>query len=272
MNELLCIINAASKYLAVMPFDCSFVICESDGMIIKFLPAKSFSMGPAREGIKVAPGGSLEQCLQTQREICTILPKEVLGVAAKSIAAPIFEDGKLVGAIATITTLETQRILHESAQTIAATAEEISATTEELASSAGQLAYDLDSLKKAWEHVVAETRKTDDILQFVSEVATNSNLLGLNAAIEAARAGEHGRGFAVVADEVRKMADHSEKSVKDIKVILNSIQSNAAEVVKTIMQTAQLGERQAAVAEQISASVAQLASSATDVKKIAEIM
>jgi methyl-accepting chemotaxis protein len=141
-----------------------------------------------------------------------------------------------------------------------------------LAATATQLAQDLDSLKRAGEHVVGELRKTDDILKFVSDVAANSNLLGLNAAIEAARAGEHGRGFAVVAEEIRKMADNSAKSVKDIKTILLSIGNDASGIVKTITQTAQLGERQAAAAEQISASMEQLAASAIDVESISEII
>lgn len=118
----------------------------------------------------------------------------------------------------------------------------------------------------------AEIRKTDDILRFVSEVAANSNLLGLNAAIEAARAGEHGRGFAVVAEEIRKMADNSAKAVQDIKAILNSINSDTKIIVEQIISTAQLGERQAAATEEISASMQQLASSASDVEKIAEII
>lgn len=120
--------------------------------------------------------------------------------------------------------------------------------------------------------MLAEIKKTDDILQFVSDVAANSNLLGLNAAIEAARAGEHGRGFAVVADEIRKMADNSAKSVKDIKAILQAIQNEVTQIVDTITQTAVVGERQAAASEEISASMEQLAASAQNVERIAEIV
>lgn len=92
--------------------------------------------------------------------------------------------------------------------------------------------------------------------------------MGLNAAIEAARAGEHGRGFAVVAEEIRKMADNSSQAVTDIKDILNTIRQENELMVDTIIRTAQLGERQAAATEEVSASMQQLASSASDIEGI----
>lgn len=69
----------------------------------------------------------------------------------------------------------------------------------------------------------SKVRETDSILKFIRDVATQTNLLGLNAAIEATRAGEFGLGFNVVADEVRKLAVMSVDSAKKIENILDSI-------------------------------------------------
>jgi twitching motility protein PilJ len=152
------------------------------------------------------------------------------------------------------TSLNSIQVMTDSIQEVASNAREAASVTAQAteAASRGGEAVDrtVSGILEIRETVAETTRKVkrlaessqeiSKIVALISQIASRTNLLALNASIEAARAGESGRGFAIVADEVRQLADRAAKASKEIEQIVLQIQSETGNVMTAMEEGTQL--------------------------------
>ncbi len=104
----------------------------------------------------------------------------------------------------------------------------------------------MKEMVEAMNRINETSKKIGNIISEIESIASQTNLLSLNASIEAARAGEAGRGFSVVADQIRQLAEQSSKSAVDTRALIegtmqevengNKVAGRAAASIETVVE------------------------------------
>jgi len=106
------------------------------------------------------------------------------------------------------------------------------------------------------------------ISQLISDVATRTTILAMNASIEASRAGEQGRGFLVISDEIKRLADEASEATRQIGGIIKAIQSEANEVTSALEEETSTVEEQTKIAQETGEALSAINQATNDSKQV----
>jgi methyl-accepting chemotaxis protein len=191
--------------------------------------------------------------------------------SASEAAAAVSETTTTVEEVRQTAQLASQkaRLVSDGAQRSVQISQAGRQSAEDIVEGMKQIRQQMDVIAGSMVRLSEQSQAIGQIIATVEDIATQSNLLAVNAAIEAARAGEQGRGFGVVAQEVKSLAEQSRQATTQVRTILGDIQKATSAAVMAAEEGTKVVENGSRQTEIAGSSIQTLAASVNDATQAA---
>lgn len=212
---------------------------------------------------RIKPGDPVKEsslvyiAMKEEKIIAKKIGKDLYGIPYCGVGIPLKNEqtDEVVGAVAFAENTENQDMMRDMAFQLASNIQTVNESTQAVAAQAQELATLAQKLNDISNLSYEQIKKVDEIVDFIKGIASQTNLLGLNAAIEAARAGSVGNGFDVVASEIRKLSTQSSVSVERIQTTLQQIKEGSEEIKRSVETLENISNNQASIFQSVASSV-----------------
>jgi predicted nucleic acid-binding Zn-ribbon protein len=257
VNVLDCFVKVAPLLRELNMSDVAIVVAEAKNRtILSYVPGETIKL-PVEVGNVVHDTSAVVESIIKRQKIVRKIGKEIFGFPYLGVALPLYDDDdhELLGAISINISLAKEDQVLEMADEVEKSIDETSEIMEEFAAKSQELMAISDNLANYSTILSDNASKTDNILKIIGKIASQTNLLGLNASIEAARVGELGKGFDVVAKEIRKLSKDSSDSIQGINPILGILAETSEEISSAVSNIREISHVQASGSQEIFASI-----------------
>lgn len=233
-KELMDALIVITPFIAeIMQTDMGFAITDNKKFVVQ-TDGKTVKLNIS-PGDPVNPKSAMAEAMRTKKPAVKNMDASLYGIPVRIYGYPLLdENNHVMGSVGIARNIETWTGLNQSAEELSESSKEVENIINQFLEVASQLNNDSVVLQNKADDINQKFQETNQILESIKSISSQTRLIGLNAAIEAARIGDVGKGFGVVANEIRKLSGNSNDASIEIEKTLKELQKDLENITKEV--------------------------------------